>query len=914
MIPRMISLLMGCILLCTPFLCAQGSPLVSVDESPSWLVLDENFVSHRVQLHTRLWNYENWQDPKDVFNMAESYFDDMGVKVYTRHCKTGDEGAWWPSSVGYVEPVTAGADLAQQMIDRAHSYDMDIILYHRHMEDAYMAAQNPDWVCKDENGQPAEARRGLYHCLNSPYLDYFTIRMLELLNRGADGFYFDEQHMPDEGCWCSYCQAKFTAETGLQPPAAISYSDPIYNRYLQFKNETIEAGFEHYIQQAYAIKPGLPMLISTPRVTWLNDPRMRSNLVRIAPSPKDEYPSTINKWGTNVFFKNYTTTIPLPLWDVQQGFGMSYLRDAAQGRPPHIWIPDLRSEEETLSVSGACLTYGLIANLDVSEGKLPDPMFENALELGEKVSPYLARTRPVRWAAIHFSERARNLYLTNLEQMYQKLLVPCWQSFRTLNRLRAPIGVVTDQQLENNELTGYELLILPIPGILTVQEQANVDAFEQAGGTVIYLADDPRWYTQGQQSQIRAELLNSILTQAGDPPVSMTGGPDAAHAVAVMRPDDPSRVVVCIKNDATWIGMLQAHRLDGNYETSDPGILPPPVTGAQLFVKGPVPTAAFDAVKEKALAVIPSGNGVYITVPQFQHLACVVLDYERTNWDYFLDYAADLFANWLENQRQWFGLTGSWTFDEGGGSDAEDSSEYQNHGQLVNMNPMDAWVPGHDGTWALDFDGVNDYVVIPDSTSGLYDFNGQGLTWSAWIQTSKNAGITPIIAKSPVGFANDQGAKTFGIDYGRLTLRGNYSGYGGESTGKVNDGQWHHVAMTIEFDTFPTGEDTLKFYIDSIEDGGSTERNINERSDQGYRLTIGDGPWGIFDGKIDDVRIYNYAMSQSQIQDLYAGNPVSSESNYFCPEFPVKDLNEDCKVDFSDYQQLADDWFSEPGL
>ena len=172
----------------------KGSPLVSVDYTPASLRLPDYFVEHRVQLHTRL-SLRKWSS-EPLFKQAEGHFAEMGAKVYTRHCKTGREGAWWPSSVGAIDPKTNGEDLAKQMIDRAHAKGLRIIQYHRHMEDEYMASQHPDWLCVNEKGKVRSTKRGDYMCMNSPYLDYLTTRMLELVERGTDGLYFDEWHMP----------------------------------------------------------------------------------------------------------------------------------------------------------------------------------------------------------------------------------------------------------------------------------------------------------------------------------------------------------------------------------------------------------------------------------------------------------------------------------------------------------------------------------------------------------------------------------------------------------------------------------------------------------------------------------------------------------------------------------------------
>ncbi len=879
------ALLISVVLLSDCIVYAQ-SPLISVDDTPENLRLPDYYVSNRVQLHTRLSIFQWGQDP--LFTDAEDYFAAMGVKVYTRWIRGRGEGAWWPSAVGEIESRANGQDVARQMIDRAHANDMRVIQYNRHIEDNYASVNYPQWLCRDRYGNTVTSGRGVYLCMNSPYIDYYIIRMLELVDRGADGFYFDEVHMPKLGCWCDNCKTRFTAETGLTPPDNNSYSDSTYLRYLQFKNETIERGFERYIAAAHAQALGLPMLISITYAAWLHDPKLRSHLMRIAPSPKWEFEAPVRAGVVSTIFLDSLTDIPLNKWDVQFGFVYTYIRDSAQGRPGHFWTYNLKSAREALAASAVLLTYGHIANLDIDEASIPQSvMYVPALELSKKISPYLARTRPVRWAAIHFSERMRDAYLGDLEQMHRKVLVPCWQSFETLNRLGAPIGTVTDEQIAENELDGYKVLITPVGFVSTTGELENLIAFEANGGIIITLNNDPRWYTAGQQEQIRDELLNEILAKAGQPPISLTGVKEGVHAVAVKKPQDPDRVIVCITNEFTWPSTVQENRLDIEYINDGAETPPPPADDATVFVRGPMPRKVFDAVSGRQLRAFSFSDGVKIAVPSFDYLACIVLDYGKYDNSDFAEFS----GSWLQDSGYVDSkMVGWWKFDDACGLTALDSSINHYTGKLINMLDNN-WVDGIDAG-ALSFSGTQRVEL---SNAGEFDFNG-GLTWSLWVKTNAASGQV-IMSKSPATLVGTQGDKRLSMTAsGTLQLLATGIGGAVPSTGKINDGNWHHIAMTIDFET--SGEnDTIKLYIDGSRDGGSENaRNINQFSDSGFVVMAGNGAGAGFKGSIDDVRIFSRSLTETQVLKLFANSRL---------EDLAMDINYDCIVDLKDFALMA---------
>jgi hypothetical protein len=67
---------------------------------------------------------------------------------------------------------------------------------------------------------------------------------------------------------------------------------------------------------------------------------------------------------------------------------------------------------------------------------------------------------------------------------------------------------------------------------------------------------------------------------------------------------------------------------------------------------------------------------------------------------------------------------------------------------------------------------------------------------------------------------------------------------------------------------------------------------------------IGSGWYGGYDGLIDDFRIYNYPLLQSEVAHVATNGSGVFEQPLMIPA----DLNEDDQIDFSDFTILADQW------
>jgi hypothetical protein len=206
-------------------------------------------------------------------------------------------------------------------------------------------------------------------------------------------------------------------------------------------------------------------------------------------------------------------------------------------------------------------------------------------------------------------------------------------------------------------------------------------------------------------------------------------------------------------------------------------------------------------------------------------------------------------------------LAGWWRFEEGGGSDANDSSGNGNDGALQGDTH---WTAGKIGDYALAFDGNGDYVDVPGS--GSLDFTGS-FSVSAWVKptASPSADMSWFgyhhggISRSIVLRVYVSGKIRFGFYYSDLDT----------ADGAMSFGVWNHVVATYDFDT-----DTSKIYVDGEP---SASGNVGPYLGGTQTMKIGMyrvGEEQYFDGDIDDVRVYNKALSEGEVGYLYLlGSP-----------------------------------------
>ncbi len=211
------------------------------------------------------------------------------------------------------------------------------------------------------------------------------------------------------------------------------------------------------------------------------------------------------------------------------------------------------------------------------------------------------------------------------------------------------------------------------------------------------------------------------------------------------------------------------------------------------------------------------------------------------------------------------GIVAHWKLDEQTGSIIHDSSKNGNNGTMVNMND-EAWDEGILGS-ALQFDGIDDYVQVPHNPS--IDFSDQDFSISFWLKQTvvdrhmryiiKGTHASPGTGKRYEVFHHSSNVVRFSIDDDAIKSRIEVP-----NTNFVT-GEWVHVVAIRA-----TASDQLLLYANVNLEGSASDDTGDISQNEDLFLGVSpDEENTNFAGFLDDIRIYNYALDITQIQEIY---------------------------------------------
>jgi hypothetical protein len=207
------------------------------------------------------------------------------------------------------------------------------------------------------------------------------------------------------------------------------------------------------------------------------------------------------------------------------------------------------------------------------------------------------------------------------------------------------------------------------------------------------------------------------------------------------------------------------------------------------------------------------------------------------------------------------GLVAAYSFNDGSGTTAADASGNGRSGTIRGAQ----FVTGKAGM-ALRFDGVDDWVTVPDGVTGSALDLTTGMTLSAWVNPDAFTGWETVVLKERGAgalayglYAQDGGVANGGADAPAGTLRIGTADQAIRGTSSLPLNAWSHVTVTYD-------GATQRIYVNGTLVASRAQTGSIAASNGALRIG-GNNSWPgeFFGGLIDEVRIYNRALSAAEV-------------------------------------------------
>ena len=192
------------------------------------------------------------------------------------------------------------------------------------------------------------------------------------------------------------------------------------------------------------------------------------------------------------------------------------------------------------------------------------------------------------------------------------------------------------------------------------------------------------------------------------------------------------------------------------------------------------------------------------------------------------------------------GLVAAYAFNDGSGTTLLDASGHGRNGTITGAT----WTTGRNGG-GLSFDGADDHVAL----GSLGTFYNNAFTLEAWVQKStakKDVGVVGSwTGTGPMLWVDHAAGRHY------VTLGTSFSSYLDSGVSPAV-GQWQHLAATFD-------GTTARYYVDGAQVATRAVSGSVGSSNTWRIGAYGAAPGGFFDGLVDDVRVYNRALTAGQI-------------------------------------------------
>jgi hypothetical protein len=399
--------------------------------------------------------------------------------------------AWYPTKIPFhnINPFMNGRDVLREALESAHKEGLKFIArISIGIAEEWIYHWRPEWFVKDEEGKPilvGEPRPGnwglLYQtCPNSPYQrEEVAFKIYEELidNYDIDGFFITFLGFP-RACYCGYCREKYLKEMKKPLPINLARGSLEWQEYVQWQEHCVIEVFQSITDIVRKKRPEL--LITgefgggsyTPydlcKLCNVLSPNVTDRVGEL--QPPRWIPSVQTKYARNVIGG-------IPPWSIiAPAPGLTWRHSSLPEGELLFWLSQIPA-------NGGHIWHALTGIPDTQKDKRLLRVISDVDKDFDKIRQYLKEVKPVSQIAVLESRQTLIRYAGS--DSLENYLSEVYGFYDALMAGHLQFTPIPDEQLTDEILSKYKVLILPNSACLSKEQIDAIRRFVNNGGSII---------------------------------------------------------------------------------------------------------------------------------------------------------------------------------------------------------------------------------------------------------------------------------------------------------------------------------------------------------------------------------------------------------------------------------------------
>ncbi|MBI5818603.1 MAG: beta-galactosidase trimerization domain-containing protein [Verrucomicrobia bacterium] len=435
-----------------------------------------------------------------------------GVQLFISRAHSGEH--WnelgWKSAVGKPDPKMGDRDRTREVVALCRKHGIRYIPYYwAQREPASVAEAHPDWRCVNSKGKPTS-----YLCMNTPYRDLVRNRIVELVKEvGVDGIFFDMFHARSDECYCAACKAKFSKETGQEPPLKEDFDSVLWQQWTNFKYRSIESAMLEFNRAIKAANPEAALLVNSWNAWVYRQPDRTTHNIRNSIRVAEVVDGMLEETGW------YDTVDPsFFAFPALHNFMSWHLGGLCKDKRAFMWSsPSYMRTQPVGYTEAAIRVLAMMANGSVPAQSVPgrDVMARYMADIAARDECF-RNDRLHPWCGLVVSEKTELWYGRNDPK--NRYVKGIYGAFQTMMERHLPVSLVTDRDLERGKLDGCKVLFMPNCAAMSDAEMETVRRFVRNGGGLVATYETSLYdeHAKPRDTFGLADVLNAKKTGAFD--------------------------------------------------------------------------------------------------------------------------------------------------------------------------------------------------------------------------------------------------------------------------------------------------------------------------------------------------------------------------------------------------------------